>query len=280
MLLASTYNEFIKITAKPRSYLGLAAITILVGVILFALKVDGLSMISFVTTSFEQTLTFQGNLLNGNLVAFIILQMLIIHIPLLVALVTGDLVSGEAASGAIRILLTKPISRTQILLSKFIAGGVYTLCMIIWLGLMSVLIGRVLFGQGDLMVLNSDGLVILKENDISWRYLGGFAVAYLALLTVSTLSICLSCFTENSIGPIVTTMAIIILFTIIGTLDVRFFDQIRPYLFTTHMAAWRSYFEVPLPTAQIIKSILILLGHQVVLISIAIIKFNSKDITS
>jgi ABC-2 type transport system permease protein len=280
MLLASTYNEFIKITAKPRSYLGLAAITILVGVILFALKVDGLSMISFVTTSFEQTLSFQGNLLNGNLVAFIILQMLIIHIPLLVALVTGDLVSGEAASGAIRILLTKPISRTQVLLSKFIAGGVYTLCMIIWLGLMSVLIGRVLFGQGDLMVLNSDGLVILKENDISWRYLGGFAVAYLALLTVSTLSICLSCFTENSIGPIVTTMAIIILFTIIGTLDVRFFDQIRPYLFTTHMAAWRSYFEVPLPTAQIIKSILILLGHQVVLISIAIFKFNTKDITS
>jgi len=280
MLLASTYNEFIKITAKPRSYLGLAAITILVGVILFALKVDGLSMISFVTTSFEQTLSFQGNLLNGNLVAFIILQMLIIHIPLLVALVTGDLVSGEAASGAIRILLTKPISRTQVLLSKFIAGGVYTLCMIIWLGLMSVLIGRVLFGQGDLMVLNSDGLVILKENDISWRYLGGFAVAYLALLTVSTLSICLSCFTENSIGPIVTTMAIIILFTIIGTLDVRFFDQIRPYLFTTHMAAWRSYFEVPLPTAQITKSIFILLGHQVVLISIAIIKFNTKDITS
>jgi hypothetical protein len=46
------------------------------------------------------------------------------------------------------------------------------------------------------------------------------------------------------------------------------------------MAAWRSYFEVPLPSAQIIKSILILLGHQVVLISIAIIKFNSKDITS
>lgn len=280
MLIASIYNEFIKITAKPRSYLGLAAITVLVAVILFALKVDGLSMISFVTTSFEQTLSFQGNLLNGNLVAFIILQMLIIHIPLLVALVTGDLVSGEAASGTIRMLLTKPISRTQVLLSKFIAGGIYTLCMIIWLGFMSVLVGRLLFGEGDLMVLNSDGLVILKENDINWRYLGGFAVAFLALLTVSTLSICLSCFTENSIGPIVLTMAIIILFTIIGTLDVKFFDELRPYLFTTHMAAWRSFFEVPLPTAQIIKSILILVGHQIILITISIIKFNKKDIIS
>ena len=85
MLLASTYNEFIKITAKPRSYLGLAAITILVGVILFALKVDGLSMISFVTTSFEQTLSFQGNLLNGNLVAFIILVFAIVEVSFFVA---------------------------------------------------------------------------------------------------------------------------------------------------------------------------------------------------
>ena len=76
MLLKSTYNEFIKIAAKPRSYLGLGAITILVGVILFALKADGNSFIQFVTASFEQTLSFEGKILNGNLVAFIILQML------------------------------------------------------------------------------------------------------------------------------------------------------------------------------------------------------------
>lgn len=280
MLWSSVYNEFIKITAKPRSYLGLLAITVLVGVILFALKVDGKSMISFVTSSFEQTLSFEGELLNGNLVAFIILQMLIIHIPLLVALVTGDLVSGEAASGTIRMLLTKPISRTQVLLSKFIAGAVYTLCLIIWLGIMAVIIGKLLFGNGDLMVLNSDGLVILQEQDVNWRYLGGFAVAFLALLTVSTLSISLSCFSSNSIGPIVLTMAIIILFTIIGTLDVQLFDAIRPYLFTTHMASWRSFFEEPLPAKEIIKSIVILLAHQVILISLAIYQFNKKDITS
>ena len=85
MFWKSTYNEFIKIAAKPRSYIGLAAITALVSVILFAMKVDGLAYISFITASFEQTLSFQGNVLNGNLMAFIILQTLIIQIPLLVA---------------------------------------------------------------------------------------------------------------------------------------------------------------------------------------------------
>jgi ABC-2 type transport system permease protein len=280
MLLKSTHNEFIKIAAKPRSYLGLAAITVLVCVILFALKADGLSFISFFTSSFEQTLSFEGNILNGNLVAFIILQMLIIHIPLLVALVTGDLVSGEAAAGTIRMLATKPVSRTQLLLSKFIAGGAYTFCIVVWLGFLSVVIGKLLFGSGDLLVLNSDGLVIHQQHDINWRYLYGFAVAFLALLTVSSLSICLSCFTDNSIGPIVTTMAIIILFTIIGTLDVRIFDNVKPFLFTTHMASWRSFFEEPVPAYDIIKSILILIAHNVLLLSISIYKFNKKDITS
>ena len=206
--------------------------------------------------------------------------MLIIHIPLLVALVTGDLVSGESASGTIRMLLTKPISRTSLLLSKFLAGAAYTLLIVFWLGFMAVVVGKFLFGSGDMMVLNSDGLVILQQDDIAWRYLGGFAVAFLALLTVSSLSICLSCFSDNSIGPIVATMAIIILFTIIGTLDVRIFDHVRPFLFTTHMAAWRSFFEVPFPEAAIWKSVLILLVHNVVLIGVSIFQFNKKDITA
>jgi len=280
IFIRSIYNEVIKIALKPRSYLGIAAITVLVGVILFALKSDGMSIISFVTSSFEQTLSFEGNVLNGNLVAFIILQMLIVQIPLLIALVTGDLVSGEAAMGTIRMLLTQPISRTQLLLSKFIAGGIYTLIVIIWLGFMSVIMGKLLFGTGDLMVLNSDGLVILQEADVNWRYLGGFLVAFLALFTVSSLSICLSCFTDNSIGPIVTTMSIILLFTIIGTLDVHVFDSVRPFLLTTHMASWRSFFEDPLPILDIKNSILILLIHNVLLISISIYVFNKKDITA
>jgi ABC-2 type transport system permease protein len=280
MILRSTQNEFIKIAAKPRSYLGLTAITVLVGVILFALKSDGMSFISLLTASFEQTLTFEGNILNGNLVAFIVLQLLVIHIPLLVALVTGDLVSGEAAMGTIRMLVAKPISRTQLLLSKFLAGGVYTLLIVIWLAIMAVVLGKLFFGSGDIIVLNSDGLVILQEADINWRYICGFSVAFLALLTVSSLSICLSCFSENSIGPIVTTMSIIILFTIIGTLDVHIFDKVRPYLFTTHMASWRSFFEDPLPMQDIKNSLVILSVHNVIFILISLYQFNRKDITS
>jgi ABC-2 type transport system permease protein len=280
MLLKNTWNEFIKILSKPRSYLGVGALTLLIGIIIFAMKADGKSIISFVTASFEQTLTFNGHILNGYLIAFIILQMLIVHVPLLVALVTGDLIAGEAAMGTIRMLATKPISRTNIVLSKFIAGAAYTLFIIIWMGFLALFVSTALFGTGDVIVLNSDGLVILPEADVLWRFGAGFCVAFLSLLTVSSLSICLSAFAENSIGPIVATMSVIILFTIIGSLDVTVFDSIKPYLFTTHMVSWRSFFEDPVPWSTIRQSVVILVAHNVVLVAIAIVRFNKKDITS
>ena len=280
MLLKNTYNEFIKILAKPRSYIGIGALTLLICIILFAMKADGSSFISFVTSSFEQTLSFNGTILNGNLIAFIILQMLIVHIPLLVALVTGDLISGEAAMGTVRMLATKPISRTKIVISKFIAGAVYTFILTLWLIFLSLFVSKFIFGSGDLIVLNSEGLVILKEQDILWRYGLSFMVAFLSLLTVSSVSICFSAFAENSIGPIVSTMAVIILFTIIGSMEVSVFQNIKPFLFTTHMASWRSFFEDPVPYSKIFNSIIILLVHNVLLVSIAIFKFNKKDITS
>jgi len=280
MIWKSTYNEFIKIAAKPRSYIGIGAITLIVGIILMAMKLDGMMYISFITGPFEQSLSFEGNILNGNLMAFIVLQMLIIHVPLLIAFVTGDLISGEGAMGTIRLLLTKPVSRTSILLSKHLAGSAYTFIVLLWMAFMAIVIGKMLFGTGDLMVLKSDGLVILQEQDVAWRFFYGFLVAYLALVMIATLALTLSCFSENSIGPIVSTMGIIILFTIIGTLDVPVFDSIRPFLFTTHMAAWRSFFEDPLPKGDIWNSIIILVIHIVGLLGIAIYKFNKKDILS
>ena len=280
MFWKSTYNELIKIAYKPRSYIGIGGIILIISIILFAMKLDGMFYISFITGQFEQSVSFEGNILNGNLMGFIILQMLIIHVPLLIAFVTGDLISGESAMGTIRLLLTRPISRSSVLLSKFLASCVYTFIVVICLVVMAVVFGKVLFGNGDLIVLKSDGLIIFQEHDVSWRFFCGFLTAFLSLVTVATLSLTLSCFSENSIGPIVSTMGIILLFTIIGTLDVPVFDTIRPFLFTTHMAAWRYFFDDPLATDQIIYSMVILLSHIVILLGIALYKFNRKDILS
>jgi len=280
MLWKNTINELLKIATKIRSYIGIGALTLLILIVLFAMIADGKSYIGFVTASFEQTLSFNGNILNGNLIAFIIMQMLIVHVPLLIALVTGDLLSGESATGSIRMLATKPISRTGIVLSKWLAATLYTLIMTLWMGFLSLVVSQWIFGSGDLIVLNPDGLLIIPNSDLLWRFGLAMGLAFLALWTVATLSLAFSALAKNSVGPIVITMAVIILFTLIGTLDVTVFDEVKFYLFTTHMAAWRIVFEEPFPKQDILQSVGVLVGHIVGLLAFTLFYFNRKDITS
>jgi ABC-2 type transport system permease protein len=279
-MLKIVQTELIKIASRPRSYIGFIAITIIVSIIHLAMYKDGNAYLGFITQSFEQSFEMSGKILNGYLVCFIILQTLILQIPLLVALVTGDLISGEAASGTIRFLTTRPVSRTSILLSKFIAGSIYTFILLVWLGILALGVGLFIFGKGDLIVLKSDELVILQQDDVLWRFMAALASAFVALILIGAFSLLLSCFSDNSIGPIISTMAVIILFTIIGTMDIPLFDRIKPFLFTTHMIIWKSFFDNPLPVNQIIESMGIMIFHIVAFLGIAMYHFNRKDILS
>ncbi len=272
--------ELYKIRKKPRSFIGFGAIAVIVLLIEVALYIDGQSYLQFVIQQVEQSFQIDGKIINGNLVTYILLQTLIVQMPLLVALVTGDLISGEAASGSIRLLVTKPVSRANIVLSKFAAGSVYTLLLIVWLGILSLGLGLLVFGSGDLLVLNSDHIAILRSSETMWRFMMAFVVAFISLSVVSSLSLMLSCFTDNSIGPIIITMSVIILFTIIGTMEIPIFDVVRPFLFTTHMIVWRSLFENPVPLQELWISTSVMLLHILVFLSVAVAYFKNKDILS
>ncbi|TNE58583.1 MAG: hypothetical protein EP344_09850 [Bacteroidetes bacterium] len=271
--------ESFKIATKPRSYIGFAAIFAIVVLIQLALYADGQAYLDFLIQSLNQSFQIEGMDFNGNLVGFIILQTLIIQMPLLVALVSGDAISGEIAGGTIRSLLTKPVSRSRIVWAKFIAAEGYTFLLILWLGILAWVGSLLIFGAGDLVVLKSDALVIVRDADTAWRFLSAFALAFLSLSVVVALSFLLSAFAENSIAPIIITMSIILLFTIIGTFDIPIFNTIKPFLFTTHMIIWRNLFDRPLPVEQIVQSVSILMLHIAAFLTITLVYFNKKDIT-
>ncbi|GAC1592383.1 MAG: hypothetical protein NVS3B19_13910 [Ginsengibacter sp.] len=284
--------ELFKIFKRPRTYISFGAVAILVGIIQFGLKVDGQAYIQFMLHDISQTLDVEGKVLNGYFVCFIILQLLLVHIPLLITIIAGDLISGEANMGTLRLLLTKPISRTEIVLAKFGAATIYSLLLLLWMAILALFVSLLIFGSGDLLNLKSDYIVQLKSFDIFWRYIAAFGFASVAMLTVAALAFLLSVFAENSIGPIVSTMSVIILFTILSTLDIPVFNAIKPYLFTTYMIGWKGFFDVKLGSdnqailgsIQNLKSILIavgvLVGHICLFIGTATYVFNRKDILS
>ena len=273
-------NELHKTWRRPRSYIGFGVISFICLLLQAAFYQDGKDILSTVTNQLDAVFTIQGEVVNGNLICFVLLQTLIVQMPLLVAFVTGDAISSETASGSVRFLLTTPGSRTAILLAKWIAGLIYTACLLIVLGIFALLVSRGLFGQGDLMSMNSDGLYVIRGDDLNWRWALAFGIAFLALGVVASFGTLLSCLMDNSITPIVTVMATIIVFTIIGMFDMKLFDIIKPFLFTTHMICWRSLFVNPVPVRDILTSCGILLLHMAGFISLAIYLFRKKDIST
>ena len=272
--------ELFKIFRQPRTYIAFAAIAAIVMLVQLALYVDGEQWLQFGMQSLTTSFNVEGKILNGYFVCFVVLQTLLIHVPLLIALVAGDLVAGEANMGTLRLLVSKPISRTQLMLSKFFASWVYTLLLLIWMGSLSLLGSLVLFGSGDLIILKSEEVIILEKADVLWRYFAAFGYAALAMTAVAALAFLLSVFAENSIGPIVATMSIVIVFTILSTMDIPLFNTLKPWLFTSHMIGWKGFFDNPIHYHSVMKSALILFLHVLVFVGAAITIFRKKDILS
>jgi ABC-2 type transport system permease protein len=271
--------EMLKIFRKPRTYIGFAAITAIIALVQLAFYVDGRAYMDFAFQSLNQ-FDIGGNLLNGYFVCYVILQMLLIHVPLLITLVAGDVVAGEANMGTLRLLVAKPVSRSSILMSKFTASVVYSLLLLLWMAILALLLSLLIFGSDDLLVLKSGKGVLLREADVFWRYIAAFGYAGLAMITVASLAFLLSIFAENSIGPIIATMSVIIVFTILTTMELPFFNSIKPFLFTSHMLGWKGFFSDPVNYMSVGKSALILIFHIFLFTGIAIIVFKRKDILS
>ena len=272
--------ELFKIYKRPRTYISFVAIAAIILLIQLALFLDGDTYVRFMLQSIESTFNIEGKIMHGYLICYVILQTLLIHVPLLIALIGGDMIAGEANMGTLRLLISKPVSRTNLLLSKFTATAVYTLLLLIWMAFLSLLLSILVFGTGDLMIFKSQQIVILKSSDVMWRYFAAFGFAAIAMITVAALSFFLSLFAENSIGPIVTTMSIIIVSTILTTMDLPLFNTIKPFLFTSHMLGWKGFFDDPVNYAAVLKSAGILIMHIIGFVGAAILVFRKKDILS
>lgn len=270
--------ELYKIFKKLRTYISFGTIFFLVGVILIAMLVEGDGFISFATRRLEDSFSFVGNFLNGYLIGYTVLNFLIIHVPFLIVLVAGDLLAGEATAGTYRLLLSRPVSRFTLVTGKFLAGLIFTFSLVAFLGLMSLGLGLIIFGHGELIVFQSDHLVILAANDVLWRFAYAYLFAVLSMSVITSLAFFFSSLVENAIGPIVTTMAVVIAFLILSQIDFGFLHYIKPYLFTNYFREWSALFDSQVNFAEFINACLILSLHTVGFYALTVFIFRKRDI--
>ncbi len=271
--------ELQKMFKKWRTYIGFIAIGVLTPIVQITLYFTGDSYVESMTRSLQNSFVLVGNLFNGYLVANLILYSMFIHIPFLIALVGGDILAGEATAGTYRMILTRPDSRFKIITAKFLSGIIYVTSLIAWLAFLSLGVSILIFGTGELVSFR-EKLIIFAADDVLWRFLWAYLFSILSMSTVFALSFFFSSMVQNAIGPIVTTMAVIIIFLILSALPIDFLETLKPYFFTSHMPQWSGFFNDPIDSNEMLKSAGILLVHIVGLYAITTYIFVKKDILS
>jgi ABC-2 type transport system permease protein len=274
--------EIYKTFSRWRTYISFGAIALLVFLIEGVIKLKSEEVLHRVTRSFQSDFLISGNILNGWFVTALIMNSLHVHIPFLITLVAGDMVSSEATSGTVRLLLIRPPSRARIIVAKYFTALFYSAAVVLFLGFVCTLLGLSLFGGGDLMTYQQGrfGIVIIPENEICGRMLLAFSAAVWSMTVVASLAFLFSTLAENSIGPIIGTMAIVVIFFVLGNFPFDFLQDLRPFLFTTYMNFWRRFLDDPISWQEVTRSAAILGLHNMGLFSIAFILYQRKDIKS
>lgn len=271
--------ELYKIFRKPRTYIGFGAIAFIVTVVNLGFLFEGEELLGFLINNLKDKFLLSGNLINAYTMSFVILNSLWIHLPILISITAGDMISGEANNGTFRLLLTRPISRTKLLAAKFVSAWIYTVLLLLFMIGLSLTLGYAIFGIGDLIVIKST-ISILASDDTLWRF--GYAALYgiLSMTTVTSLSFLLSSLSENSIGPIVGTFAIIVGLTIVSTLGYALIGPIVPYLFTTYLPSWDVFFQMEIDYEKLYRAIAVNLAYTFAFTTYTFYYFKNKDILS
>lgn len=272
-------GELRKLFARKRTYIGFGAflaVEILVLVLFQLPKVQRAYRVMIERAGYGFEEYFSGLTL-----AFIILASTIGLLgPLYLALVAGDVVSKEVEEGTMRMMLCRPVSRLRLLGVKYLACVIYTFALLFFIGLTALAVGVARQGYGGMFVFAPlEGVFALYEKEPGLvRYLASLPLLALSLLAVTSLGFALSCFNMKPAAATITTLSYVMVDFIFK--GIPYFESLKPWFLTTHMATWTNVFRPHIPWPQIVEDYAYLLAVNLTLAVIAVVNFHRRDFKS
>ncbi|MCC6483230.1 MAG: ABC transporter permease [Armatimonadetes bacterium] len=220
-----------------------------------------------------------GSPVNALFLARVVLPMTVfLFLPLFVSLVAGDQISGEAADGTLRTVLTRPVNRFALLSAKFTLAIVYVGALTAFLGVAALTVGWALFGVGGLVSFGWDGVSYFGIAEGVHRLTLSYGLAAVYVLAVASVAFLVSTLSSNSLVPIGVTMALMVMCGVLG--QIPYFESAKPYLFTTYSELFLRAFDVPVDYPALRHGVFALLVYVVACFCVSALIFTRKDILS
>jgi ABC-2 type transport system permease protein len=213
---------------------------------------------------------------NGVFLTFIALStLLILVLPVVVSVVAGDSVAGEAGYGTLRYLLTVPAGRTRLLAVKYGVIVTYGLCATFIVSAVALAAGAVLFPVGPVTLL-SGTTVSLAAGLLRLLFVTLYVAAAMAAL--GAIGLAISTLTEHAIGAIAAAMILVVTSEVLD--NVPQLGWLHPYLPTHWWLSFDSLLRVPVDTSTLLRGLLSFAAYALISGSFAWARFTSSDVTS
>jgi ABC-2 type transport system permease protein len=213
---------------------------------------------------------------NGIFLSFIALTILLtLVMPVVVAVVAGDSIAGEAGYGTLRYLLAVPAGRTRLLAVKYSVIVVFALAVTFMVTGVALATGAVLFPIGPVTLL-SGTTVSLAEGILRLVLVSLYVAA--AMASLGAIGLAISTLTEHAIGAIA-GLAIFVVASEVAD-QVPQFAVIQPYLPTHWWNSFDALLRVPIDSSTLLKGLLSFAVYLVIFGSFAWARFTTADVTS
>jgi ABC-2 type transport system permease protein len=271
-------NELWKLFGKKRTYIGFGAFLLAQNAMLLVFQLGP------VQRNMERVLAGNGYLAQEYISAltvavFMLFPQVLMLMPLYAALVGGDFVAKEAEDGTLRMILSRPISRFQLLLSKWLAGVIFSAALVLVLGGTALGFARIWFPWRG-MFISMPGFVFSVLPAADGVRLYAFSHLFLAInaTVILGLAFMFSCF--NMKPAAATILALSVLFLSLVMESIPFFERYHDWFLTHHFRAWLFVYARPIPWDRITESLIILIAFNVTAFLIGASAFQARDIKS
>jgi ABC-2 type transport system permease protein len=154
-------------------------------------------------------------------------------LPLLTALVAGDIFASEDQHGTWKTVLTRSASRAQLFWAKTITALAFAVSVLVLLAASTIAASVLIVGHQDLIGLTGQ---VIPAGTAAKLVIASWATALAPLLGFTCLAILLSVKTRNPAFGIAAPVVIGMVMQLAGTLGGV--EAIRPFLLTTPFESW------------------------------------------
>jgi ABC-2 type transport system permease protein len=196
-------------------------------------------------------------------------------LPLVIGVIAGDAIAGEAGQGTLRYLLTVPVSRGRLLAGKTAAVATFTAIAVFVVALLGLIVGAALFGLRSLVLLSGDTVSL---GDGLLRTFGVVAYVTVALCGLAAGGLFVSTLTENAVAAMAATVSIAVLSALLDA--VPQLSAIHGALLTDHWLGFGELLRTSINGADLAAWTALHLAYAAIFLSLAWSRITTKDITS